>query len=230
MFVAASHHLSIPSRGVQHRRPHRQLADDGLRPSAAQTGEPPRTQVFWLLATMFLGAVFLGVKVIEYADKFSTIISCPGPTSTSTTRPTSSTAQIYFSLYFAMTGLHASHMIVGLGIMAVIAWMAARGQFTRSGTRRSRSSGLYWHFVDLVWIFLFPLLYLDWRALTSGSVAMSHIASKSSYFMVFLALMLGTAITVAVTYVDLGFMNLTVAMAIAITKAMLVILFFMHLK
>ncbi len=59
---------------------------------------------------------------------------------------------------------------------------------------------------------------------------MSHIASKSSYFMVFLALMAGTAITVVVTYVDLGFMNLTVAMAIAITKAMLVILYFMHLK
>ncbi len=59
---------------------------------------------------------------------------------------------------------------------------------------------------------------------------MSHIASKSSYFIVFLALMVGTAITVAVTYLDLGLMNLTVAMAIAITKAMLVILFFMHLK
>jgi cytochrome c oxidase subunit 4 len=59
---------------------------------------------------------------------------------------------------------------------------------------------------------------------------MSHIATKSSYFMVFLALMAGTAITVAVTYVDLGYLNLTVAMAIAITKAMLVILFFMHLK
>ena len=59
---------------------------------------------------------------------------------------------------------------------------------------------------------------------------MSHVASKSSYFMVFLALMVGTAVTVAVTYIDLGLMNLTVAMAIAITKAMLVILFFMHLK
>jgi cytochrome c oxidase subunit 4 len=59
---------------------------------------------------------------------------------------------------------------------------------------------------------------------------MSHIASKSSYFMVFLVLMVGTAITVAVTYVDLGILNLTVALAIAVTKAMLVILFFMHLK
>jgi len=59
---------------------------------------------------------------------------------------------------------------------------------------------------------------------------MSHVASKFSYFVVFLALMVGTAVTVAVTYVDLGAMNLVVALAIAVTKAMLVIMFFMHLK
>ncbi len=57
-----------------------------------------------------------------------------------------------------------------------------------------------------------------------------HVATKSSYFMVFLALMVGTALTVAVTYVDLGVLNLAVALAIAVAKAMLVILFFMHLK
>ena len=73
-------------------------------------------------------------------------------------------AQIFFSLYFVMTGLHALHMIIGLGIMAV----DARGG---RGTARSRReyaspieiSGLYWHFVDIVWIFLFPLLYLIGR-------------------------------------------------------------------
>jgi cytochrome c oxidase subunit IV len=57
-----------------------------------------------------------------------------------------------------------------------------------------------------------------------------HIAPKSLYVKVFLALMVGTAITVAVTYVDLGFLNLTVALVIACTKAMLVILYFMHMK
>ena len=59
-----------------------------------------------------------------------------------------------------MTGLHALHMIVGIGIMLVITWMAAKGTFSESYYTPVEISGLYWHFVDLVWIFLFPLLYL----------------------------------------------------------------------
>ena len=61
---------------------------------------------------------------------------------------------------FTMTGIHALHMIIGLGIMAVIVWMAKQGRFTTTYSNPVEISGLYWHFVDLIWIFLFPLLYL----------------------------------------------------------------------
>ena len=69
-------------------------------------------------------------------------------------------AQIYYSLYFGMTGLHALHMIIGVPILPIIAVMAARGRFTPAWHTPVELVGLYWHFVDIVWIFLFPLLYL----------------------------------------------------------------------
>jgi cytochrome c oxidase subunit 3 len=68
--------------------------------------------------------------------------------------------QIFFSLYFTMTGLHALHMIIGVGLMCVITWMAWTGKFSSEYYTPVEMSGLYWHFVDIVWIFLFPLLYL----------------------------------------------------------------------
>ena len=70
------------------------------------------------------------------------------------------TTQIYFSLYFTMTGLHALHMIIGIGLMCVITWMAWKGKFDEQYYTPVEMGGLYWHFVDIVWIFLFPLLYL----------------------------------------------------------------------
>jgi len=62
-----------------------------------------------------------------------------------------------------MTGLHALHMIIGLGIMAVMLWLSMRAPIDRAHAIRIEVSGLYWHFVDIVWIFLFPLLYLIGR-------------------------------------------------------------------
>ena len=73
-------------------------------------------------------------------------------------------AQIFFSLYFSMTGLHALHMIIGIGHHdGDLDHGVARASSTPTTTRRSKSAGLYWHFVDIVWIFLFPLLYLIGR-------------------------------------------------------------------
>ena len=71
-------------------------------------------------------------------------------------------AQLFFSLYFAMTGLHALHMVIGVGHPADPDLCRPRkGKFyRRTTTRRWMSAGLYWHFVDIIWIFLFPLLYL----------------------------------------------------------------------
>ena len=128
---------------------------------AAQTSQSAKTQVGWLLATMFLGTVFLGVKVIEYSDKFREHI-VPGPYF-QWTGQFPAAAEIFYSLYFCMTGLHALHMIIGLGIMTVIAVMAWRRQFNAEYYTPVEVSGLYWHFVDIVWIFLFPLLYLIGR-------------------------------------------------------------------
>ncbi|MGB2716095.1 MAG: cytochrome c oxidase subunit 3 family protein [Vicinamibacterales bacterium] len=125
---------------------------------AAQTSLPARTQVAWLFATMVLGAAFLGVKVIEYKDKFDHHL-VPGPHFRWEGKYPEA-AEIFYSLYFCMTGLHALHMIVGLGIMTVIAIMAWRRQFDANYYTPVEVSGLYWHFVDIVWIFLFPLLYL----------------------------------------------------------------------
>jgi cytochrome c oxidase subunit 3 len=68
--------------------------------------------------------------------------------------------KIFYSLYFALTGMHAIHMIVGVGIFVVITWMAHKDRFTPEYHTPLEIAGLYWHFVDIVWIYLFPLLYL----------------------------------------------------------------------
>jgi len=127
-----------------------------------------RQIVAWLAATILLGGVFLGVKVVEYGDKFEHHLA-PGPRfhyeahhpeNLAKDPKLAEHAQLYFSLYFAMTGLHALHMIIGIPILAWIAWRASRGEFGAHYDSPVEITGLYWHFVDIVWIFLFPLLYL----------------------------------------------------------------------
>jgi cytochrome c oxidase subunit 3 len=76
--------------------------------------------------------------------------------------------RIFYWIYFAMTMLHALHMIIGLGLMTWLLWKAWRGTFTEDYYSPVEMSGLYWHFVDIVWIFLFPLLYLLGRHFGSG--------------------------------------------------------------
>jgi cytochrome c oxidase subunit 3 len=125
---------------------------------AAQEGERGKL-MFFLVVTMILGTVFLGIKAVEYADKF-THHHVPGPDFHFEEAAFARPAQIFFSLYFAMTGLHALHMIIGFGIMTFMLWWAWRGTITAEYYSPIEISGLYWHFVDIVWIFLFPLLYL----------------------------------------------------------------------
>jgi cytochrome c oxidase subunit 3 len=69
-------------------------------------------------------------------------------------------AEIFFALYFVMTGLHALHMIVGIGIFLWLTAMAWKGRFSPEYNTPVEMGGLYWHFVDIIWIYLFPLLYL----------------------------------------------------------------------
>jgi len=120
-----------------------------------------RATVGWLLATVLLGSLFLGIKVVEYEHKFEHQL-VPGPKFAPARIPLEHRrgAEIYFSLYFGMTGLHAFHMVVGIPILLVMAVLAKRGVFSRQYYTPVEMAGLYWHFVDIVWIFLFPLLYL----------------------------------------------------------------------
>jgi cytochrome c oxidase subunit 3 len=114
--------------------------------------------VVCLLLTMALGTTFLGVKAYEYWHKWHEHL-VPGPTFVFP-GPDANNAQLFFSLYFGMTGLHALHMIIGIGVLGVLTVRSAQGMFNRFYYTPVELSGLYWHFVDLVWIFLFPLLYL----------------------------------------------------------------------
>jgi cytochrome c oxidase subunit III len=130
----------------------------------AQTGYR-RANIGWLLATMVLGLTFLVVKFFEYKEKFE-LHHVPGY-DFHITGPHANLAgpmEIFFSLYFTMTGLHALHMLIGFGILSVITWMSYKNRFSPEWYTPVEMSGLYWHFVDIVWIFLFPLLYLVDRA------------------------------------------------------------------
>jgi cytochrome c oxidase subunit 3 len=130
---------------------------------AAQLGER-RPIVVFLLLTMLLGAVFLGIKFTEYYAKFTEHL-VPG-TDFAFVGPLTSQAEIFFSFYFAMTGMHAVHMIIGLGLLTALIVKTTRGRFTAQYNTPVELVGLYWHFVDIVWIFLFPLLYLLGRHLS----------------------------------------------------------------
>jgi cytochrome c oxidase subunit 3 len=125
---------------------------------AAQLGQR-RTLVLFLVLTLILGGVFLGVKAYEWNEKFEQH-HVPGPSFHLDGVPQQGHAQLFFSLYFAMTGLHALHMVVGVGILSWLIWMAYKGRFTAEYNTPVDIAGLYWHFVDIIWIFLFPLLYL----------------------------------------------------------------------
>ena len=153
---------------------------------SAQVGKKKLVTSF-LIATLSLGTVFLGVKVKEYKQKFDHHL-IPGHGFDMTYRSThpapdddpkeialekeevekafasdpdtNAHAQLYFSLYFAMTGLHALHMVVGAGLLIWLIKASFSGRFTPQYNTPVEIIGLYWHFVDIVWIYLFPLLYL----------------------------------------------------------------------
>lgn len=182
-------------------------------------------QVVMIILTMLFGTVFLGVKVVEYTDKWThgivpveglnRIVRAPASAPDAAVHDPSGheyinprgefqwreyelveemiakqqaqpsghfltasekvgyfsngeldqdkfrdKVRIFFWIYFVMTGLHAVHMIIGLGIMLWLLWTAFKGNYNAEYYSPVEASGLYWHFVDIVWIFLFPLFYL----------------------------------------------------------------------
>ncbi len=135
--------------------------------------------LFFLGLTFVLGLVFLGIKSIEWHEKwekshvpglrysgqsFLNPASDPEVYAEYHDKPLApdmaSKTEQYFFLYFAMTGMHALHMVIGIGILGFMIIRAKAGAYTSGHYTFVENFGLYWHFVDIIWIFLFPLLYL----------------------------------------------------------------------
>ncbi|GAO02015.1 cytochrome c oxidase subunit 3 family protein [Anaeromyxobacter sp. PSR-1] len=112
----------------------------------------------WFAVSVAFALAFLALKAVEYSHHFQEgqlpgryysfhELQAPG-------------ASLFFSLYFLITGLHGVHVIVGMTILAVVGVKAARGKYTATYHTPVELAGLYWHLVDLIWIFVFPLIYL----------------------------------------------------------------------
>jgi cytochrome c oxidase subunit 3 len=115
-----------------------------------------KSLVRYLQVTLGLALAFLVVKGFEYHEDIVDKL-VPGPAFSPGLPPR---AEIFFYLYWAMTGLHAFHVLAGVGVLSVIALLARQGRFSAHYHTPVEIAGLYWHFVDVVWIFLYPLLYL----------------------------------------------------------------------
>ena len=126
----------------------------------AKLGNRKLTTLF-LACTLVLGIAFLGLKGVEYHGHW-VHHEFPGPSFHFEHQGNYDPRQVqmFFSLYFAMTGMHALHMIIGAGLLTWLIIANSRGRFTPEYNSPVEMVGLYWHFVDMIWIYLFPLLYL----------------------------------------------------------------------
>jgi cytochrome c oxidase subunit III len=127
-----------------------------------------KSVVALLVATMALGAVFLGIKAFEWTHDYHEHL-IPGVNFEVPEHARPRVAEegldprkmeLFFVLYFFMTGLHAIHLIIGIVLVGIIAELCRRGWFSGGGAVQVEVTGLYWHFIDIVWVFLYPLLYL----------------------------------------------------------------------
>jgi cytochrome c oxidase subunit 3 len=124
---------------------------------AAQRGRTNQL-ITYLIATALIGAVFLGIKFLEYYKHYEDFL-VPG-LNFHYSGDNASQVQLFMVFYFILTGMHAVHMLVGLGVLSTLTILAIRGKFSSDYYDPVDIGGLYWHFVDIVWVFIFPLLYL----------------------------------------------------------------------
>jgi cytochrome c oxidase subunit III len=117
-----------------------------------------RKSAIFLACTWILGFIFLCLKAYEYYDDIEKHI-VPG-VSTGYSGPNVPVGRMLYFIYYAMTGVHALHLTIGLSVVAVVFLKTLRGKFSAAYHSPIEVTGLYWHFVDMVWIFLYPLLYL----------------------------------------------------------------------
>lgn len=131
-----------------------------------------RHLIVYLLLTIVLGVAFLCIKGDEWHEKYvehnvpgmdysiQEFVHPTNPKAISLRPDMAEKTQIFMSLYFLMTGMHALHMIIGVSMLFFLVWRASKGHYTDGHVMPIENFGLYWHFVDIIWIFLFPLLYL----------------------------------------------------------------------
>ncbi|WP_148599181.1 cytochrome c oxidase subunit 3 [Aquisphaera giovannonii] len=173
-FAAASRHLLWPVGFVNTIVLLGSSLAMALAVRAAHLGRDRET-VRWLVATMVLGTAFLGIKATEYyidyrenlipGASFRVPAEGHGEAGAGHGGETAASLdpghfQMFFVLYFFMTGLHAFHMIVGITLVGIFAYLVRTKWFSGHGGTQVEVIGLYWHFVDVVWVFLYPLLYL----------------------------------------------------------------------
>jgi cytochrome c oxidase subunit 3 len=165
-FAAASHHLDVVWGTINTTVLLVSSLTVALAVDAAHQRRRERL-TYLLVATMILGSVFLGIKMYEYSHKYHDgLIPIRGLDFNSAAivkeanLASDTGVQLFYGLYFGLTGIHALHMIIGLGIFGTLAVLSWKGKFTGGHSTPIEIAGLYWHFVDIVWIFLFPLLYL----------------------------------------------------------------------
>lgn len=158
-FAAASHELDLFWGTVNTAVLLTSSLTMALAAQAAESLQQKKLAVL-LAATMILGCMFLGIKGMEYQHKYEHGLMPLLGLSFKWHGASFGHAELFFDLYFLMTGVHALHMLVGLGVLLVLLVKASRGGLLGDFSAPVRVTGLYWHFVDIVWVFLFPLLYL----------------------------------------------------------------------
>ena len=183
-FASASNHLDLTLGAINTVVLILSSLTMALAVYSSQVGRR-RNQIVCLILTIVLGLTFLGVKAVEYHDKYEDSLIpgqlIPGrPFKPDVQEPrdpydkhklhllpgaTVKNVEMFYWIYFAMTGMHALHMIIGIGVLSVILFFSWRGRYGPEYHNPVEISGLYWHFVDIIWIFLFPLLYLLGRHL-----------------------------------------------------------------
>jgi cytochrome c oxidase subunit 3 len=177
-----------------------------------------RTTTLRLLAiTIVLGTAFLGIKGYEWSLEFQHHL-VPGY-NFHYDEPDAGDlnlgrVQMFFIFYFAMTGLHAFHMIIGLAILAILFVQIYRRKLPATGERPVEITGLYWHFVDIVWVFLSD----------------HHVLPVRTYLNTFLILVALLGAAVGAAYLPLGPLHLPATLLIASVKAVIIMMIFMHLR
>lgn len=157
-FVNGSHHLAMFLGGFNTVVLITSSVTMAFAVRAAQLGKKSHILGF-LVVTLVLAGAFLVVKYIEYKDKWDHHL-IPGTDFLWTDAGDPLTVQLFYGFYFCMTGMHGVHVIIGMGLIIWLLVRTAQNKFTTEYYAPIENFGLYWHFVDLVWIFLFPLLYL----------------------------------------------------------------------